>query len=1054
MVRRNLICLMLVILLSPLMAQTYSFRNFSDEEGLPQSYIYSISQNKDGFLNLSTGTGFCTFDGNSFKNNTVKDGLSENFVTTHFTDSRGILWLGHFQSGISFMKGTSFHKLKSESIQSFKVNQFVEDKEKNLWVATQGGGVYMINSEFKLIPFTSTGSKIANSICFDREGNLLVGSPEGLEIYNPATNRFESIGHIKELKGKSVKSIVRANQLKERFWLSVENEGVYGIEAKGKSYKIFKHFQKELNSDAGISSMLIDKSGNLWLGLFGNGLRKISYPESKFPVVTSITRKNGLMNEYIQSIYQDFEGNMWFGTFGGGLIEKTIDKFSFYTRGNGIPDDQIHSVLISRKGELWMGSDSGLNYVVLSDPRKNKFFDSKNGFVNDQVNSLLEDRNHNIWIGTENNGIIKLDPKKLIFENFSKQKKLEELTVNSIVQDEQDNLAFGTNGGIYFYNLLTDSMKWITTLDGLLHNHVLNLFFDSKQRLWICSHGAAPYYLYKGQFTTFKYIEGLRSFYINSVSEDQHGIIWIATEGDGVFRYDGKEFKHSKSDNGLLSNYCYGVIVDKNNSVWVTHKNGLSEKKFNFSSFRSFTKSDGLLLQESNYNSCTRDSLGNLWFGTNQGLIHFNSESEKNYKTYPKISISGIKLNNKFYSAKETITKSYGSYATAIDFIAVSFTDPAKVKYKYRLLGLDSIWRFTTNRFVEYSRLNDGNYIFQLMACNNEGIWTLDPAQVQINIGLPIWKKVWFYFIILIFLMGCTYMWISWKTSSLKRTQLILEQRVREKTHLLQQEKETVEKIKVELETKNKDITDSINYAKRIQEALLPARKSILEKLPDSFIYYKPRDIVSGDFYWFGETQDHYIIAVVDCTGHGVPGAFMSLIGYTLLNQIVSETRLSLPSKILNRLNEKILQILHQEKGNVSTNDGMDMAICRIDKKKSECVFAGALRPLYIVRNTSLEVLKGDSFSIGGHIHNEKHFTDHYLQLEKGDMLYLFSDGYADQFNARNNKKFTSRRFKDLLTYISGEDPQERERLIERNLEDWKGPSEQVDDILVIGITV
>lgn len=263
-----------------------------------------------------------------------------------------------------------------------------------------------------------------------------------------------------------------------------------------------------------------------------------------------------------------------------------------------------------------------------------------------------------------------------------------------------------------------------------------------------------------------------------------------------------------------------------------------------------------------------------------------------------------------------------------------------------------------------------------------------------------------------------------------------------------------------ELDEKNKDITDSINYARRIQDAILVPREEIESSLADFFIYYRPKDIVSGDFYYYSHSKNDpskIIIAAVDCTGHGVPGAFMSMIGNGILTQLIAEKNIIQPSEILNGLHEGIRNALKQNTSKVETNDGMDIAICTFNSQQRELQFAGALRNLYIINDKMSDIteIKGDKQSIGGAQYKSvKTFTNHVINLNKGDSFYIFSDGYADQFGGPRNKKFMSKNFEKLLVSINHLSMKEQERAINENFETWRGNAEQVDDVLVIGIRV
>jgi serine phosphatase RsbU (regulator of sigma subunit) len=255
------------------------------------------------------------------------------------------------------------------------------------------------------------------------------------------------------------------------------------------------------------------------------------------------------------------------------------------------------------------------------------------------------------------------------------------------------------------------------------------------------------------------------------------------------------------------------------------------------------------------------------------------------------------------------------------------------------------------------------------------------------------------------------------------------------------------------IEEKNKDITDSIRYAKRIQSAILPPEGHIENIFPDHFILYEPKDIVSGDFYWAGMRGGKAMIAAVDCTGHGVPGAFLSIIGHNGLNKAVNQEGLTKPSEILDALNREVTATLRQG-NNAELKDGMDIAFCTYDKINGTLQFAGAFNSLYVMRNGALEEVKADRWAVGSMEKTAGSFTNHEVIISRGDVFYLFSDGYGDQFGGKDGKKFKMSRMKELLVSIHQKPMKEQQSIIERTLEEWRGNLEQVDDVLVIGVRV
>lgn len=258
---------------------------------------------------------------------------------------------------------------------------------------------------------------------------------------------------------------------------------------------------------------------------------------------------------------------------------------------------------------------------------------------------------------------------------------------------------------------------------------------------------------------------------------------------------------------------------------------------------------------------------------------------------------------------------------------------------------------------------------------------------------------------------------------------------------------------KKEVELKNKEILDSISYAQRIQSALLIPEKELAKSFNDCFILYMPKDIVSGDFYWFGESKTNKIIAVADCTGHGVPGGFMSMLGYEMLQEILLLENVETTSAALNILNKKVTDTLNKNKR--VYRDGMDMALCAFNMEKQQLQFSGANRPVIMIRNNKLTELKPDKQTIGGNIDGDLIPFNHFeIKIQKGDLFYLFSDGYADQFGGPAGKKFMYKRFKELLSDNAEKNLTEQKEIIHAEFAQWKGNSEQIDDVCIIGIKI
>ncbi len=264
---------------------------------------------------------------------------------------------------------------------------------------------------------------------------------------------------------------------------------------------------------------------------------------------------------------------------------------------------------------------------------------------------------------------------------------------------------------------------------------------------------------------------------------------------------------------------------------------------------------------------------------------------------------------------------------------------------------------------------------------------------------------------------------------------------------------EEIRKQKEIIEYNNLKTIDSIRYAKFIQEAVFPSSYELVSSFKDAFVYYKPKDIVSGDFFWISQNEHRTVLVCADCTGHGVPGAFMSLIGYTLLNQIVNIERVSDPAMVLNRMRNDLIALLRQQEQRMVAQDGIDLAMCVIDREK--LTFAGAYNPLWLFQNGELTEITATKRPIGNFIIREKDpFVKHEIYLEPGDSFYVFTDGYPDQFGGPDNKKFGLRRLKKLIRDNASLPMHEQKLLLDAQMKSWRREEEQIDDILVIGVRV
>jgi serine phosphatase RsbU (regulator of sigma subunit) len=261
-------------------------------------------------------------------------------------------------------------------------------------------------------------------------------------------------------------------------------------------------------------------------------------------------------------------------------------------------------------------------------------------------------------------------------------------------------------------------------------------------------------------------------------------------------------------------------------------------------------------------------------------------------------------------------------------------------------------------------------------------------------------------------------------------------------------------KQKVEIETQKDYLTAGINYARRIQKAVFPSVKTLADNFPEHFILFKPLDVVSGDFYWYKQQKNEVYIAAADCTGHGVPGAFMSILGITFLNELINENRSGKPNEILDQLRENVIRSLRQSDGKSQVKDGMEVALCKINLESRMMQYSGAFRPMFLIRDNVIQHISGDKMPIGVYGEDDAAFTSTEIQLEKNDVIYIFTDGYVDQIGGPERKTFRTTRLKELLLNISGLTMCEQRSLLDGKIKEWQGELEQIDDILMVGIKI
>ncbi|MEK6615394.1 MAG: two-component regulator propeller domain-containing protein, partial [Bacteroidota bacterium] len=935
----------------------------------------------------------------------------------------------------------------------------------------------------------------------DKDGTVWIGTSNGISLSKSGKiSSYEGI-----LPSNSIRSLLLDS--KGRIWIGSTDKGVFRIIANpanswaAKQVKVYTTSNGLANENVRV--IFEDANKTIFIGTYGGGVSKylpqLEANNYKGPVFQTISSIQGLSNDRVLSIIQDREKNIWIGTY-LNLNQYFDEQFEIYGSNEGLDNSLVWSVIQDKKGNFWLGTEGGLvqfipdTYLAKNEEEENeseKLSDKKSkpikiaskkkgeekkinlpvsipsatdsllhpfrffkltGTDGEILNTsaLYEDMKGNIWYTDFGKGLSRFNPSSKEINNYTVEKSgLPVNEIYSIAGDKDSNIWIGTNkGGLLKFNINTEKFEQFTTEKGIGSNQIYTIFCDSKNRMWFGTL-SGNLTMYDGStFKTFSDKEGYPSKFTLCITEDGNGNLWFGTFDLGIYKYDGSSFKNYSTKDGLSSNTPFLLSADNNNNLWIG--TGLGVDRFNLKdeTFKHYEKEDGFLGVEINPNAVCKDKDGALWFGSIIGLVKYNSKNEKNNQME---SITTIKKPRLFFRDIEIPadnTFSWSQNHFTFDFIGTSLTNPKRVKYKYMLAGLDTTWSpITKANSVTYPDLNAGEYTFLVKSCNNDGIWNNEPVTFHFIITPPFWKTTWFWAASAITALVIIILFVKWRERKLKKENLILEQKVVERT-------EVINKQNMELEKKNQHITDSIDYAKRIQDAIFVSAEEMKKYPFEWFLLFKPKAIVSGDFYWCHERENKIWVATADCTGHGVPGAFMSLIGYNLLNHAVKEMKLFKPSEILNELRKMMQETFANNDTGASVKDGMAIALVCVDKKDNSIEYAGSYNGLYVVKEGKLEEYKADRIPIGHSEHDAESglFTNHRIEVKQGDSVYLFSDGYADQPGGPNKKKFFYGPFRQLLTDIHSHPLQEQKKKLDDTISEWMQDREQVDDITIFGI--
>ncbi|HEY1040544.1 MAG TPA: two-component regulator propeller domain-containing protein [Bacteroidia bacterium] len=1047
-------------------AQTTSFITFGMEQGLIQNQVESIVQDDDGNLWIATIAGLTKYDGDKFISYTKNQGLAEDWITTTYKDRKGNLWFGHWAGSVTrYNKELKiFENLSLEEYTHFKsIRCIKEDAVGKFWIATEGAGVFIFdplnNKMFALTIKDGLSSNTVYDMVFDANDNVWFATDQGIVVYDQSKSiaspeSFTKIDQAAGLFSQSITCLWISS--KGEMWMGSADKGVAVIKLSQsiEAMKTAIGSQVILNESNGLRSNFVktireDKANTIWVGTIGGGVSKLTRTNNESYFKTYSTRQ-GLNYFNVNAIYEDREKNVWIGT-DLGLNQYRGERLQAFDEADSIPNNIIWSTYCDQEGNIWTGTNNGLAKLTFkygandSETHSVKLYTGKNGLTANVILSIFQDSKGNMWVGSGFAGAFMLPAGSEKFVQYNSAKGLANDMVYSIAEDKEGNIWFGTKEGASRLNVASGEIRNFTTSDGLGGNHIYRILKDKNGLLWIGALGGNLTAYDGNSFKRYDETNGLKHRFILCIDEDKKGNLWFGCYGGGLYKYDGKVFTNYNAKHGLSNESPFSIVTDANDNVWIGNNHGIEKFDVAKNRFIFYGRNDGFMGVECNPNSTCIDKRGNIWFGTIMGAVKFNPKEDMPNEIAPVTKLMGLKLHLQDTIFPSDNEFSYDQNNLTFKFIGVSLTNPEKVKYEYTLEGFDRGW-VPVNHLVHeatYTNLPAGKYIFKVRSANNDGVWS-EPATYSFTVKPPFWQTALFYVLVVVFTVFTIFVYDRVRTRKLKKAKQQLEHKVEERTIELAIKN-------AELAERNKDITDSIRYAKRIQEGSLLHHTDFSKIVPGSFIVFNPKDIVSGDFVWAKHHNDALYFAVIDCTGHGVPGAFLSIVANNLLEKTFAECKDREPSKLLDHLSYVASTALHSTTDGYQLRDGMDIALCKIDKGSGRIEFAGAYNSLYLVRDNKLVEYPADHVSIGVTGEGKK-YTNHSFTIEKNDLIYLFTDGFADQFGGDKGKKYKYSHFQEFLVKINTRAIEEQGHLLEKEFHEWKGKLEQIDDVTIVGV--
>lgn len=1037
----------------------------------------SVLQDNRGIIYAANGFRLLEYDGHTWNSYHIN---KETYILSLAINSSGLIYAGS-QNEFGFFAPDRNGELKYQSLSDTVRQKY---NFTNIWKvhAFSGGVVFQAeeelflyrNGRIKIInPETSfhTSFIVDNKLFIRQRGIGLMELKDTSLVKIRGSEIFDTTGIFLMLPfGKSSKKILIGTQEKG-FW-------IYEPEGGKNPFHEFKVDNLPLFEKSKITGGVLTGDGSIAISTRLNGVIII---DTTGKTKTIINSTNGLNDNEVKQPFPDREGNLWLALNNGISKVDISSPLSDYTEKEGI-SGSVNTIIRFNK-LLYAGTSAGL---FVQDQKGSEIpFKSVAG-IPGPVWSLVEAEGL-LLAGTDagifqiSGSIVQLSENKsysllyypglkLLFSGGSKGLNAFKFErsfrkINSINIEGQDvtgiqaeknrtgvlpEFWIGTryNGAIRIKvnNDLSFAADHFGTSDGLPDGWVIPSTFGSEN--------------------VFETNEGLYTFTNENIVKES---LPDSLKNNKDF---AKGYFSALRDTTNNFGKSVSSIADTKEKIWVNPDNnvGYYDKKNN----RSFVSRPFLGIEVGKINYLFPEDNGLCWIGTTDGLIRYDENTIKDYdQRYYTLIRKVTLLNNDSaiflgtcYKAdkgyinilaeqppgqKSTLT--YAGNSIKFEFSAPFYEYQGKMVYSYKLEGSGSKWsQWEKENKREYNNLHEGNYTFTVKARNIYGKESSE-ARYSFTILAPWYRSVGAYIAYVIPALLLFWLFARLYSYRLKRENLRLEGIVKERTAEVVRQKDEIVSKNVLLEYQKKEIEDSIRYARRIQSAVIPSDNICHEIFPESFVVFKPLNIVSGDFYWVSRVGTKVIYTAADCTGHGVPGGFMSMLGIAFLNEIVNKDKITVPDLILNQLRDKVIQALQQQGISGETRDGMDIAVVSVDTREHILEYAGAYNPLILIRKGEIIETPGDKMPVGFY-ENMRPFSKHEISIEEGDIFYMFSDGYEDQFGGPEGKKFKAKRLKNLLLEIHKSPIGTQKELLEKNFEEWKGDLPQVDDVVIIGFSI